>query len=127
MVPQDLLYTEQHEWVRREGDKATVGITDFAQNALGDITFVDLPAAGKELTQGKEACAIESCKAAASVYAPTDGKVTAANDAVADDPALVNSDCYGQGWIYQMEPNDASNLDALMTPQQYEEFLATAG
>lgn len=126
MVPKDLLYTKQHEWVRTDGSKATVGITDFAQNALGDITFVDLPPVGKAVERGQEACAIESCKAAASVYAPASGKVCQVNAAVGEDPSLVNSDCYGRGWIYQVELSDKGDLGTLLTPQQYEEFLAAA-
>ncbi|RLC89650.1 MAG: glycine cleavage system protein GcvH, partial [Chloroflexi bacterium] len=115
MVPQELKYTDQHEWVRLEGSSVTVGITDHAQNALGEITFVELPAAGAELAQGDEACAIESCKAAAGVYAPADGKVTEANEALTDDPGLVNRDCYGEGWIYKMELSNPSQIEKLMT------------
>ena len=122
-VPDDLLYTEEHEWVRREGDAATVGITDHAQEALGDVTFVEMPAPGAAVTKGGEACAIESAKAAASIYAPADGKIVAGNEEVEADPALVNSDPYGAGWIYKMELADAAQLDALMTPEQYRRFL----
>ena len=124
MIPRDLKYTEQHEWVRAEGDALTVGITEHAQQSLGDITFVELPAAGTQVSRGDEACSIESCKAAASVYAPAGGKITEGNHAVEDDPGLVNSDCYGAGWIYKMEPGDPGELSKLMTPQQYERFLA---
>jgi len=124
MVPRDLLYTDQHEWVRVETDQATVGITDHAQSALGDMTFVELPTVGQELVQGQEACAVESCKAAASVYAPADGKVTKINSYLEDDPGLMNSDCYGKGWLYKMQISDKGQLDKLMTPEQYEKFLA---
>ena len=124
MVPQDLLYTEQHEWIRVTEGAGTVGVTDYAQNALGDITFVELPEIGQEVAAGEEACAIESCKAAASIYAPAGGTITEANSAVEDDPALVNSDCYGEGWIYKIELKDESELSRLMTPEQYEQFLA---
>jgi len=124
MVPQELKYTDQHEWVKLEDNSITIGITDHAQNALGEITFVELPTAGAELAQGDEACAIESCKAAASIYAPADGKVTEANEALADDPGLVNKDCYGEGWIYKMELSDPSQIEKLMTSEQYEQFLA---
>ena len=124
MVPQELRYTDQHEWVKLEGSAATVGITDHAQNALGDITFVELPVAGAEVAQGDEACAIESCKAAASIYAPAAGKITEANQALGDAPDLVNKDCYGDGWIYKMQLSDSSELEKLMTAGQYEQFLA---
>ncbi len=123
MVPDDLKYTSQHEWVRLEGETATVGITEHAQNALGDITFVELPELGKQIEQGGEACAIESCKAAASIYAPVDGQVTAANDAVEEDPSLVNSDPYGDGWIYKLALSDPSQLDELMDANAYQLFL----
>ena len=123
MVPEQLKYTDQHEWVKIEDNTATVGITDHAQNSLGDITFVELPSPGTELAAGDEACAIESCKAAASIYAPAAGKIAEANQTLDDAPALVNKDCYGQGWIYKMEISDASELDKLMTAQQYQKFL----
>ncbi len=124
MVPNDLLYTEQHEWIRVAGGVGTVGLTDYAQNALGDITFVELPEVGREVARDEEACAIESCKAAASIYAPVSGTLTEANSAVEGDPALVNGDCYGEGWIYKIELKDDSELSQLMTPEQYEQFLA---
>lgn len=122
-VPDDLLYTNEHEWVRREGNVATIGITDHAQDALGDVTFVELPLGGAEVRKGDEACAIESAKAAASIYAPADGKVTEGNEEIEADPALVNSDPYGAGWIYRMELADPGQLDELMSPEQYREFL----
>jgi len=122
-VPDDMLYTEQHEWVKLTGQVATVGITDHAQQQLGDITFVELPEVGDELTRGGEACAIESCKAAASIYSPADGKVTEVNEALELDPAAVNSDPYGQGWIYKMQSSDASQLDALMKAGAYKQML----
>jgi len=124
MVPQDLNYTDQHEWVRVEGNSATVGITDHAQQSLGDITFVELPEPGVELSRGDEACSIESCKAAASIYAPAAGKITEGNQAVETDPSLVNNDCYGGGWIYKMELSDPSELSKLMDARQYEKFLS---
>jgi len=123
MVPEDLRYTEQHEWIRIEGDLGTVGITDHAQNALSDITFVELPLPGTQLARGDEACAMESCKAAASVYAPVSGKITQSNPVLENDPGLVNRDCYESGWIYKLELSDRSELEGLMTAQQYEKFL----
>ena len=124
MVPEDLLYTEQHEWIRVEGTVGTVGISDFAQDSLGDVTFVELPAVGATVTKGEEAFAIESAKAAASVYAPASGKVTEVNDALEDDPGLINSSPYEAGWIYKVELSDPSEVSELMDAAAYTEFLA---
>ena len=124
MVPQDLRYSSQHEWIRMEDGVATVGITEHAQEALGDITFVELPAEGADLLQGGEACAIESCKAAATIYAPVAGKVVARNEDLDADPGLVNSDPYGKGWVYRIQVADVDALASLMTADQYETFLA---
>ncbi len=123
MIPKELKYTDQHEWVRLEGNVVTIGITHHAQDALGDITFVDLPAAGMELAKGDEACAIESTKAASSIYAPAVGKVAEVNSALEDDPGLINTDPYGNGWVYKLEVCNASEIDALMDAGQYEQFL----
>ena len=123
-IPAELSYTKDHEWMRVEGPVATVGITDHAQEALGDVTFVELPEAGKEFKAGDEVCAIESAKAASSIYAPSDGKVIEANDAVEEDPSIVNTDPYGKGWIYKLELSDGGRSDGLMTAEQYKEFLA---
>lgn len=122
-IPDELLYTEHHEWVRVEGDTATVGLTDHAQEQLGDITFVELPEPGDKLTADGEACALESAKAAASIYAPADGEVSEVNEDLEDDPAAVNSDCYGAGWIYRMKLSDASQLDKLMKADDYKKML----
>ena len=124
MIPTDLLYTEQHDWVKFADGVATVGITDHAQNALGDITFVELPRPGAELARGAEACVIESAKAAASIYAPADGTVTEANAELENDPAPVNAAPYGAGWVYKMSVSDPSQLDGLLSPEQYESLLA---
>ena len=124
MVPNDLLFTKDHEWVRIEGNTAAVGITDHAQEALGDLTFVELPEVGQEFAQGDEACAIESSKAAASVYAPLAGKVVETNADLEDDPGLVNSDCYTKGWFYKIELADASEADGLLKPDAYEKLLS---
>ncbi len=123
MVPNDLAYTNEHEWVRIEGKTGTVGITDHAQHALGDLTFVELPEVGRMLSPGDEACAIESSKAAASIYAPVGGKVVEVNAALEDDPGLVNSDCYGKGWFYKIELSAPAETDALLTPADYEKLL----
>ncbi len=125
MIPEELLFTNQHEWVRVEGDIATVGISDFAQNALGDITFVEMPTAGQTIAKGDETCAIESAKAAASIYAPISGTVAEANSEIEDDPGLINTDPYAQGWICKIELSDTTELDSLMNAAKYEEFLAT--
>lgn len=122
-VPQGLLYTADHEWCRVEGDVATVGVTDYAQKALGDVTFVELPPVGKELARGDEACAIESCKAAASVYAPASGKVIEVNTALADDPGSINADPYGAGWLIKLALRDGAELSSLKSPEEYAQFL----
>lgn len=124
MIPKDLRYTQEHEWIRVEGKTGTVGITDHAQEALGDITFVELPAAGASLKQGEEACAVESAKAASSIYAPMSGRVAAVNSALEDDPSVVNSDPYGGGWIYRIEIAAPSEASKLMDAATYEKFLA---
>ena len=123
MIPADRRYTDQHEWIRPAGLTATVGITDFAQDALGDLTFLDLPAPGKTLTKGDEAVAVESCKAAASVYAPAGGKVTEVNQALASDPGLVNREPFDGGWLFKMTLDNPSDLDDLMDAAAYEKFL----
>jgi len=127
MISEELFYTDQHEWARIEGDIATVGISDYAQDALGDVTFVELPTIGANLAKGDEACAIESAKAAVSVYAPLGGKVTEVNGQLEDDPGLINSEPYAQGWIYKIELTDPGEVDSLMNAAKYEEFLAGQG
>jgi glycine cleavage system H protein len=115
-------YTEEHEWLRVEGDTATVGITDFAQGQLGDIVFVELPEAGRQVTKGGEAAVVESVKAASDVYAPADGEVTEANAALSDDPSLANSDPEGEGWFFRLRLSDSSQLDGLMDADAYKSF-----
>ena len=122
-IPKELLYTKEHEWVRVEGEVATVGITDYAQETLGDVTYVELPESGAALTQDDEAGAVESCKAAASVYAPVSGTVSEANPALEDEPGRINADCYGDGWIYKIEISDEAELDDLLKPEQYAELI----
>jgi len=126
MVPSNLAYTKDHEWVRVEGNTATIGITDHAQEALGDLTFIELPEVGRELSKGDEACAIESSKAAASVYAPVAGKVVEVNGDLEADPGLVNSDCYGKGWFYKLELSDPAEAEGLLKPDAYEKLLSEA-
>ncbi|MCG8270129.1 glycine cleavage system protein GcvH [Aquamicrobium sp. NLF2-7] len=116
-------YTEDHEWLRVEGDVATVGITDYAQEQLGDLVFVELPETGKSLSKGDTAVVVESVKAASDVYAPIDGEVTEANEALSSDPALVNSAATGDGWLWKMKLSDTSQLDGLMDEAAYNAHI----
>ena len=117
-------YTKEHEWVQVEGDTGTVGITDFAQGQLGDIVFVEVPEAGREVTQGGEAAVVESVKAASDVYAPVSGEVIESNAALADTPDLVNSDPEGEGWFFKLRLADPSQLEPLMDQDAYRAFCA---
>jgi glycine cleavage system H protein len=118
-------YTEEHEWIRLDGDTAIVGITEFAQFKLGDVVFVELPEIGKSFAAGDEAAVVESVKAASEVYAPASGEVIAVNDALADAPATVNEDAEGKGWFLKLKLADPAELEKLMTAQQYKDFVAT--
>ena len=120
-----LRFTKDHEWIRLEGDVATVGITDHAQTALGDVVFVDLPEAGRDVTEGEAIAAVESVKAASDVYAPVAGRVVESNAALAENPALVNSDPTGEGWFFKLEGVDAATVAALMDEAAYAAFLET--
>jgi glycine cleavage system H protein len=115
-------YTQEHEWIRVEGDGATVGITDFAQGQLGDVVFVEIPEAGRQVTKGGEAAVVESVKAASDVYSPVTGEVTEGNQAVVDEPSLVNSDPEGEGWFFRLRLADASELEGLMDADAYKSF-----
>jgi glycine cleavage system H protein len=115
-------YTEEHEWIRVEGDTATVGITDFAQGQLGDVVFVEIPEAGRQVTKGGEAAVVESVKAASDVYAPVSGEVTEGNQAVVDEPSLVNSDPEGEAWFFRLRLSDPSELEGLMDAEAYKSF-----
>ena len=117
-------FTEDHEWVDVDGEVGTVGISDYAQGQLGDIVFVDVPADGRQLTKGDEAAVVESVKAASDVYAPVSGTVIEGNGALADEPALVNSDPEGEGWFFKITLTDADELDELMDESAYEAFVA---
>jgi glycine cleavage system H protein len=117
-----LYFTKEHEWIRVEGDIATVGITDFAQAQLGDIVFVEVPEAGRQVTQGGDAAVVESVKAASDVYAPVSGEVSEGNQALADDPSLVNSDPEGEGWFFKLRLSDEGELSGLMDAEQYKAF-----
>ena len=122
-LPGDLLYTEEHEWLRPEEDGSyTVGITDHAQSALGDLVYVELPEIDAELESGGEMAVVESVKAASDVYAPVAGSITAVNEELADDPEKINADPYGDGWIVRIDASDFDEGD-LMTPDAYQELL----
>jgi glycine cleavage system H protein len=116
-------YTDQHEWVRVDGDEATVGITKYAAEQLGDVVFVELPESGRKIGQGGEAAVVESVKAASEVYAPVAGEVTANNAALSQDPAKVNADPEGEGWFFRMRLADKAEFAKLMTEAQYTEFV----
>jgi glycine cleavage system H protein len=120
-----LYFTKEHEWIRVEGNSATVGISNHAQEALGDIVFVEVPESGRELRKGEEAAVVESVKAASDVYSPISGSVIEGNQAIADDPALVNSDPEGAGWFFKIEVKDASELQGLMDDGAYREWVKT--
>jgi glycine cleavage system H protein len=117
-------YTREHEWITLDGDVATVGITDFAQEQLGDVVYVELPAPGKKVSKGGEAAVVESVKAASEVYAPLTGEVVAVNDALAQEPATVNADPFGKGWFLKMKLSDRKELDGLMDEKAYRAFVA---
>ena len=123
MVPEDLLYTREHEWVKIEEDIIVIGITDYAQQMLGEITFVELPACEKEAEQKTELAVVESSKAASDVYSPVTGKVTEVNGELKTKPELINLDCYGQGWICKLKTTDKASLQTLMDAKKYEEYL----
>jgi glycine cleavage system H protein len=116
-------FTDQHEWVRLEGDAATVGITKYAAEQLGDVVYVELPEQGRKIGRGGEAAVVESVKAASEVYAPVSGEVTESNGALADDPAKVNADPQGEGWFFKLKIADTSEFAKLMTYDQYTEFV----
>ncbi|MGE0151347.1 MAG: glycine cleavage system protein GcvH [Reyranellaceae bacterium] len=116
-------FSEEHEWISVSGDVGTVGISDYAQSQLGDIVYVEVPEAGKKLTKGGEAAVVESVKAASDVYSPVTGEVVEGNAALADNPALVNSDPFGAGWFFKIRIADAAELDGLMDEAAYAEFV----
>ena len=120
-----LYFTGEHEWIRVEGDTATIGISNHAQEALGDIVFAEVPELGKTLNKGDEAAVVESVKAASDVYAPVAGEVILGNEALADDPALINRDPEGEGWFFKMTLADASELDGLMDEAAYRAWVKT--
>jgi glycine cleavage system H protein len=120
-----LYFTKEHEWVRVEGDTATVGISDHAQEQLGDIVFAEVPSAGQKLSKGQEAAVVESVKAASDVYSPVSGEVVEGNAKVADDPAIVNSDPEGDGWFFKLKLDNPGELDGLMDEAAYRDWVKT--
>jgi len=122
--PPDLKYTKEHEWVRMEGDTGTVGITDYAQDQLGDIVFVDLPSAGTTVSQMQKFGEIESVKAVSELFSPVSGEVSEVNTALADQPELVNDSPYGEGWMLRIRLSEPAEIDQLLTAQEYDEFTA---
>ncbi len=122
-IPSDLKYAKSHEWVRVTGDVATVGITDHAQHELTDVVFVELPAKGRQVKAGEACAVVESVKTASDIYSPVSGEVTAVNQSVVDQPALVNSDPYGQGWFYQVKLSQPAEAQALLSAADYAKLV----
>jgi len=120
-----LYFTKEHEWIRVDGDTATVGISDHAQEQLGDIVFAEVPETGKRLSKGQEAAVVESVKAASDVYSPVSGEVVDGNSKVADDPSIVNSDPEGEGWFFKLKLDDPGELDGLMDEGAYRDWVKT--
>jgi glycine cleavage system H protein len=126
-IPADLKYLESHEWARAEADgTVTVGVSDHAQGALGDLVFVEVPEVGRALTKGEAAAVVESVKAASDVYSPVSGEVVAANDALSGAPELVNQDPYGQGWLFKVKPANAAELEQLLDAAAYARVVDEA-
>ena len=126
-IPADLKYLDSHEWARVESDgTVTIGISDHAQGALGDLVFVEVPEVGKSLSKGGAAAVVESVKAASDVYSPVSGEVVAANDALGSSPELVNSDPYGAGWLFKIKPSNTAELQQLLDAKAYEKVVADA-
>ena len=126
-IPKELKYSKDHEWVKVEGNTATIGITDYAQSQLGDVVFVELPGAGAELAVGAGLAVVESVKAVSDVYTPISGKVIASNESLADAPETINQDPYGEGWIAKIEITDRAELNELLDSQVYEKLVAEGG
>lgn len=119
----DLRYTDDHEWIRLEGEVATVGVSNYAQEQLGDVVYVDLPDVGKSISKGSEAAVVESVKAASEVYAPVSGEIVEVNETLGDDPAQINRDAEGSGWFVKIRVSDPGELDGLMNADEYAEFV----
>ncbi len=126
-IPENLVYSSEHEWCRVEGDTAVIGITDFAQGELGDVVFLELPETGSPTAAGEEFGTIEAVKAVAELYAPISGEVMEINDAVVDSPEMVNEDPYGNGWMLKIRMSDPAELDALLSAEAYGELIGEGG
>jgi glycine cleavage system H protein len=122
-VPEDLKYTESHEWVRLEGDLCRIGITEFAQSQLADLTFVDLPEVGAKVSAGDEVAVVESVKAASDVYAPISGEVVEANEILSDSPEVINEDSFGEGWLFVVKPDNVRDLEGMLNAEAYRALL----
>lgn len=122
-VPADRKYTRSHEWAKQEDGRVVVGISDFAQESLGDVVFVETPEVGREVQAGEAVAVVESVKTASDIYAPVSGKVVDVNEALADEPELVNGDPYGAGWIFKLEPSDPAEMGALLGPDDYTKVI----
>jgi len=122
-IPENLKYTSDHEWVMIESDRAKVGITDYAQDALGDVVFVDIPEVGKRVTVGETVTEVESTKSVSDIYAPLEGEIIEINQDLDDSPELLNGDPYGEGWIFILELNDAASIDNLLSAKEYRELV----
>ena len=123
-IPNDLKYTKDHEWLKTEGEVATIGITDFAQGSLGDLVYVELPAVGRQVKKGEACVIVESCKAASDVYAPISGEVIAVNNAAVAEPALINNTPYEAGWLIKIKPSNAAELAELIDSNSYSQIAA---
>ena len=121
-IPEDLHYSKDHEWVRVEGNVAVVGITDYAQDSLGDVVYVELPKPGDEFAANESFGSVESVKAVSEVFSPVSGKVVGANETLADEPEKVNQDPYGEGWMIRVEMSNPGEVDSLLTAAEYEDF-----
>ena len=122
-LPAELRYTKTHEWIRKTGDKLVVGVTDYAQHEISDVVFVELPHVGQTAEQGKPISIVESVKAAFDIYSPASGAVKAINTTLESDPAIVNEDCYGKGWFFELTPTKTTEWESLLTKDQYEHMI----
>lgn len=125
-APEDLKYSKEHEWaIKLDNGNIRIGITDFAQKALGDIVYVDIPEAGTDLEGGQTFGSIESVKAVSDIYSPLDGEISVVNEKLVDDPGVINTDPYGDGWLVEVEPSDAAQYEEMMDEKSYAEYLET--
>ena len=122
-LPEDVKYTKDHEWAKQDGDIITIGINDYAQDQLGEVVFVEMPEVGDSFSQGDEFGSVESVKAVSEIYIPVSGEVVEINEALEDEPELVNNDCYNNGWLIRIKPEDPSEMDNLMDKAAYLEML----